>query len=144
MLNTKQDEEIRQCVCRLEAIFGKVFEHLDALAEQVVTVWDALTAEGNKPTIKDLGFLQATIKERLADNDTYIHGTGVVVEPDELADQELFLEWYYRTANGKIAPMVLNFNHQSETFYNYQSMAWFTRPKLTGRASVEGPFVDLY
>ncbi|HBP6163714.1 TPA: histidine kinase [Pseudomonas aeruginosa] len=144
MTSTELDQDTHQCAHRLEAIFGKVFEHLETLAEHVVTVWDAITAEGNKPTIKDLAFLQATIKERLSENDTYIHGTGVVVEPEELADQTLFLEWFYRTASGKIAPMVLNFNHQSETFYNYQSMPWFTRPKLTGRASVEGPFVDLY
>ncbi|EJM47858.1 hypothetical protein PMI28_05749 [Pseudomonas sp. GM48] len=55
----------------------------------------------------------------------------------ELADQELFLEWFYRPSSGNVAPMMLNFNRQSESFYNYQSMPWFTRPKLTGEASVE-------
>ncbi|UVJ42315.1 cache domain-containing protein [Pseudomonas sp. LS1212] len=128
----------------MEAIFCKVFEQLNTLAEDVVTVWNALDAEGRKPTSKDLAFLQATIEERLSQDDNYIHGTGVVLEPGELADQELFIEWFYRPSSGKIAPMMLNFNRQSESFYNYQGMPWFTRPKLTGEASVEGPFVDLY
>ncbi|AIL63347.1 cache domain-containing protein [Pseudomonas alkylphenolica] len=144
MITTEQYDQLRQCTERLEQALSKVFEQLDSLAEQVVTVWDALAAEGRKPTSKDLAFLQATLEERLSSNDTYIHGTGVVLEPGELADQEFFLEWFYRPASGKIAPMMLNFNRQSESFYNYQGMPWFTRPKLTLQASVEGPFVDLY
>lgn len=144
MTTTEQHEELHQCAKRLEEVFSQVFEQLDSLAEQVVTVWSALAAAGRKPTSRDLAFLQATIEERLSTNDSYIHGTGVVLEPGELADQELFLEWFYRPARGKIAPMMLNFNRQSESFYNYQGMPWFTRPKLTRQPSIEGPFVDLY
>ncbi|OOG14701.1 cache domain-containing protein [Pseudomonas sp. C9] len=144
MITTQMNDELGQCAQRLEDIFCKVFAQLNTLAEEVVTVWNALDAEGKKPTSKDLAFLQPTIEERLSGNDNYIHGTGVVLEPGELADQELFLEWFYRPSSGKVAPMMLNFNRQSESFYNYQGMPWFTRPKLTGEASVEGPFVDLY
>ncbi|MFK8329183.1 cache domain-containing protein [Pseudomonas sp. BJa5] len=144
MITTELNEERRQCTQRLEEVFSTVFEQLDTLAEHVVTVWDALAVERRKPTSRDLAFLQATIEERLSTNDTYINGTGVVLEPGELADQELFLQWFYRPASGKIAPMTLNFNRQSESFYNYQGMPWFTRPKLTLQPSVEGPFVDLY
>ncbi|WP_442109357.1 cache domain-containing protein [Pseudomonas sp. NUPR-001] len=144
MIATPQSDEVRQCTQRLEQVFSTIFEQLDTLAEQVVTVWDALAVEGRKPTSKDLAFLQTTIEQRLSNNDTYTHGTGVVVEPGELADQELFLEWFYRPVSGKIAPLMLNFNRQSESFYNYQGMPWFTRPKSTLQPSVEGPFVDLY
>ncbi|MGX1124593.1 cache domain-containing protein [Pseudomonas sp. HLS-6 TE3448] len=144
MITVEQNEELHQCAQRLEAIFCTLFEQLNSLAGEVVTVWEALDAEGRKPTSKDLAFLQATIEARLLANDSYIHGTGVVLEPGELADQELFLEWFYRPSSGKVAPMMLNFNRQSESFYNYQGMPWFTRPKLTGEASIEGPFVDLY
>lgn len=144
MISHPHNDELLQCSERLEGVFSTVFEQLNALAEQVVTVWDALAIEHRKPTSKDLAFLQTTIEERLSSNDTYVHGTGVVLEPGELADQELFLEWFYRPASGKIAPMMLNFNRQSENFYNYQGMPWFTRPKLTGQPSIEGPFVDLY
>lgn len=144
MTTMGKNDELRQCTQRLEDILCKVFEQLNTLAEEVVTVWSTLDAEGKKPTSKDLGFLQPTIEERLSEHDNYIHGTGVVLEPGELADQELFLEWFYRPSSGKVAPMMLNFNRQSESFYNYQGMPWFTRPKLTGEASVEGPFVDLY
>ncbi|MCY1424187.1 Cache domain protein [compost metagenome] len=144
MSTARHSDPLQQCGERLEVMFCTIFEQLYGLADEVVTAWDRLDAEGRKPTSRDLAFLQANIEASLASNDTYIHGTGVVLEPGELADQELFLEWFYRPSKGKIAPMLLNFNRQSESFYNYQGMPWFTRPKLTGKPSIEGPFVDLY
>lgn len=50
-------------------------------------------------------------------------------------------EWALRA---RLSPMTLNFNRRSESFYNYQSMPWFARPKNTGSNVVVGPYVDLY
>ena len=70
MITVEQNEELHQCAQRLEAIFCTLFEQLNSLAGEVVTVWEALDAEGRKPTSKDLAFLQATIEARLLANDS--------------------------------------------------------------------------
>lgn len=137
-------DELDECASRINASIGNVFSQLTVLADEVVDTWQRLSAEGKKPTSKDLATLKPQIDAHLLAERTSVHGTGVVIEPGELADQEMYLEWWRMGASGKVIPMTLNFNRRSESYYNYQSMPWFSRPKETGRNIVVGPYVDLY
>lgn len=139
-----QADQLSVCAMHIDASIGNQFAQLNRLAEAVVAIWNRLQAEGCKPTTRDLGALRPMIQASLQQESSCIHGTGVVLEPGELADQEMYLEWWCRAPAGKVTPMLLNLNRRSESFYNYQSMPWFSRPRDTGQQWVEGPFVDLY
>lgn len=139
-----QVDQLSECAVHINASIGNLFAQLNLLAEDVVAIWKQLQAEGRKPTTRDLCALRPAIQARLQQERNCIHGTGVVLEPGELADQEMHLEWWCRAPAGKVTPMLLNLNRRSESFYNYQGMPWFSRPRETGQPWVEGPFVDLY
>jgi hypothetical protein len=139
-----QADQLSVCATHIDASIGNLFAQLNLLAGEVVAIWSRLQEEGRKPTARDLAALRPMIQANLQQERSYVHGTGVVLEPGELADQEMFLEWWCRAQAGKVTPMMLNFNRRSESFYNYQSMPWFSRPRETGKQWVEGPFVDLY
>ncbi|WP_271408613.1 cache domain-containing protein [Pseudomonas sp. Q1-7] len=137
-------DELNECASRIDVSICNVFSQLMVLADEVTHTWKRLGAEGRKPTSKDLACLKPKIDTHLLAERTPVHGTGVVIEPGELADQEMYLEWWRMGASGKVIPMTLNFNRRSESYYNYQSMPWFSRPRESGRNIVVGPYVDLY
>ncbi|CDF86384.1 cache domain-containing protein [Pseudomonas sp. QL9] len=145
MSNSLPADELQQCATRIDASIRNVFQCLEAMAGEVVAIWERLQATDARPTSKDLRALQPCIQDNLGEGaPCRMHGTGVVLEPGELADQEMYLEWWYHGRGGKVVPLSLNLNSRSERFYNYLNMPWFSRPRDTGMPSVEGPFVDLY
>lgn len=144
MSSEQPTDELQRCAQRIDASIRNVFQRLDELAGEVEGIWRVLAEEGKRPSSKDLGALRPRIQHDLTDDGTRLHGTGVVIEPGELADQEMYLEWWYHGRGDKVVPMSLNFNRRSESFYNYLNMPWFSRPRASGQPSVVGPFVDLY
>ncbi|SDI06291.1 cache domain-containing protein [Pseudomonas panipatensis] len=144
MLPELPADELQQCAARIDASIRNVFQRLDEMAAEVVTTWERLQAQGRRPSSRDLSALRPRIQGNLRREDCRMHGTGVVLEPGELADQDMFLEWWYHGEGDKIVPLRLNFNRHSERFYNYLNMPWYAQPRSSGQPSVEGPFVDLY
>lgn len=136
-------DSLQICATRIDASIRNVFEQLDELAGGLRDLWLRLQAEGRRPNSRDLRELAPLINTRLAEH-AWLCGTGVVIEPGELSDRELHLEWHSHDADGRPAPMPLNVNRQSERFYNYQNMPWFSTPRSSGQPWVDGPFVDLY
>lgn len=136
--------EADDCANSINASIGNVFDQLKLLANEVRDIWKREAALGRKPSSKDLAALKPKIDAQLETPRSCIHGTGVVLEPGELEDQEMYIEWWRMGSAGKVVPMTLNFNRRSESFYNYQGMQWFARPKDTSSNVVVGPYVDLY
>ncbi len=136
--------EADDCADNINASIGNVFDQLAILADVVADIWKREAAFGRKPSSKDLAVLKPMIDAQLETPCSCIHGTGVVLEPGELEDREMYLEWWRMGSAGKVVPMTLNFNRRSESFYNYQDKQWFARPKATGNNVVVGPYVDLY
>ncbi|EOZ4917402.1 TPA: PDC sensor domain-containing protein [Pseudomonas aeruginosa] len=136
--------EADTCAANINASIGNVFDQLALLADEVSNIWKHKAALGKKPTSKDLSSLKPKIDAQLLAPRSCIHGTGVVLEPGELEDREMYLEWFRLGTGGKVVPMTLNFNQRSESFYNYQDKPWFSRPRATGSNVVVGPYVDLY
>lgn len=136
-------DSLQICATRIDASIRNVFAQLDELADGLRDIWLRLQAEGRRPCSKDLHELMPLINTRLAEHE-WLCGTGVVLEPGELSDRELHLEWHSHGTDGRPTPMMLNVNRQSERFYNYQNMPWFSIPRSSGLPWVYGPFVDLY
>lgn len=136
--------DVPLCIERLNAALFGVFANLNALSDEVQRIWRLCDEQQRKPSSRDLALLRELIDAQLLGRGTCAHGSGVVVEPGELSDQPMYLEWWRLAGADKTLPLMLNFNQRSESFYNYLNMPWFTGPRETGKAAVEGPYVDLY
>lgn len=136
--------DVSICIERLNSAFYDVFANLQLLAGETQRIWEFCASQQRKPCARDLSVLRDLIDAQLLERATCVHGSGVVVEPGELSDQSMHLEWWRLTDANKTLPLMLNFNQCSESFYNYMSMPWFLGPRSTGCATVDGPYVDLY
>lgn len=136
--------DVPVCIERLKSALHGVFANLQELSGEVERIWSVCDSLQRKPSSRDLAALRSLIDAQLQSRGTCANGSGVVVEPGELSDQPMYLEWSRLADNHKTLPLMLNFNQRSESFYNYLSMPWFTRPRDTGKAAIEGPYVDLY
>ena len=136
--------DVDLCASHINATICNLFTKLETLASTLVHIWEAAEGEGRSPTSKDLTPLRDIIDTYLLAPDSCIQGTGVVLEPGILEDSGMYLEWLRVVAPNRTAPLTLNFNQRSESFYNYQNMPWFSQPKATNQNVVIGPYVDLY
>jgi hypothetical protein len=136
--------DVALCIERLNSALYDVYANLNELGDEVQRIWGHCASQQRKPSSRDLAPLRELIDAQLLGRGTCAHGSGVVVEQGELSDQPMFLEWWRLADNDKTLPLMLNFNQRSESFYNYLNMPWFTGPRETGKAAVEGPYVDLY
>ncbi|BBH45760.1 hypothetical protein KU43P_22370 [Pseudomonas sp. KU43P] len=136
--------DVDVCASHIDATISNIFLKLETLASTLVKIWEAAEAEGRAPSSKDLSPLRVLIDSYLLAPDSCIQGTGVVLEPGALEDSGMYLEWLRVAAPNRTAPLTLNFNQRSESFYNYQNMPWFNQPKATNQNVVIGPYVDLY
>jgi len=137
-------DDLQQCATRIDASIRNVFQRLEAMAAEVQAIWRAAAQRGATPVARDFAALRPRIQRNLACSQCRMHGTGVVLEPGALADRDMFLEWWYQGPGGRAVQLALSFDRRSEHFYDYPDMPWYSRPRSTGRPSVEGPFVDLY
>jgi hypothetical protein len=136
--------EIPVCVERLQGVFSGVFANLLALSQQVDLLWQRCAGEARRPTSRDLSQLRELIDQQLLQRNSPAYGAGVLVEPGELGDREMYLEWSRLAGAERTLPLMLNFNQRSDSFYNYLNMPWYSGPRETGNTAVEGPYVDLY
>ncbi|MBF8728920.1 PDC sensor domain-containing protein [Pseudomonas guariconensis] len=136
--------DVDVCASHIDATINSIFLKLETLAKTLVGIWETAEADGLTPSSKDLSPLRELIDSYLLADDSCIQGTGVVLEPGVLEDSGMYLEWLRVAAPNRTAPLTLNFNQRSESFYNYQNMPWFSQPKATGQNVVIGPYVDLY
>ncbi|RHW20016.1 cache domain-containing protein [Pseudomonas jilinensis] len=138
------NRELQDCISRIDVSISNIFAQIDILAREVCAIWQQQGSPGKAPAARDLKSLRPLIDSHLAAPRSCLQGTGVVLEPNVLQDQEMYCEWRHLTTNGRIAPLDLNFNRSSDSYYNYRDMPWFTRPRSTGQRVVIGPYIDLY
>ncbi|KRW58817.1 PDC sensor domain-containing protein [Pseudomonas sp. TTU2014-080ASC] len=136
--------DVPVCIERLNSTLHGVFANLQELSQEVERIWTLCDKQKRKPSSRDLSQLRELIDDQLLGRGTCAHGSGVVMEPGELSDQPMYLEWWRLAGTEKTLPLMLNFNQRSESFYNYTSMPWFSGPRESGKGTVEGPYVDLY
>lgn len=136
--------DVDVCASHINTTISSIFTQLETLASTLVQLWEGAEGEGRSPSSKDLTPLRALIDDYLLAPGSCMQGAGVVLEPGVLEDSGMYLEWLRVAAPNRTAPLTLNFNQRSESFYNYQNMPWFSQPKATNQNVVIGPYVDLY
>jgi hypothetical protein len=128
-----------RCAVAVGAVAADVFTSLDETAERVREVIDSARAEGRLPASDDLQGLRSLLLHHLARHGRLFDGTGVVIAPGVLGDQERYLEWWRGPGPQKLP---LDFDPGSESFYDYTLMEWFTVPRDEDRRVAYGPWVD--
>ncbi|WP_458734104.1 cache domain-containing protein [Zobellella taiwanensis] len=138
------ETRLNQCVTRINAAISCIFRQIDVIHHQVSTLLEASCQQGTQPRSTDIATLKPLISEQLSLGHPCIQGNGVLFAPNVLSDREMYCEWWHKSTGERPAPMTLNFNQNSETYYNYIKMKWFSTPKETAQSTVVGPYVDLY
>lgn len=138
--NNKQ----QACLKSISTTLERVFQRLDAIKSEVVRLFELSESESVGLCSRDFKKLRPLLDAHLLDGKNKIQGTGVLLEPGVLQDSDMFIEWRQLGAQGKLAPLRLNFNHSSDYFYDYLKMSWFEKPRQTGKSVIAGPYVDLF
>tara|TARA_B100000678_G_scaffold231938_1_gene200733 strand:+ start:1664 stop:2395 length:732 start_codon:yes stop_codon:yes gene_type:complete len=134
----------QECVQCIENAIAGVFNDIERMAAEFERLWAKQAARDRAPSSGDLKQLRTLADELLTQDNRWMLGTGVVLEPGVLSDCEMYCEWRHLVGEGRPAQLDLNFNRSSDSYYNYREMPWFTRPRESGDRVVEGPYIDLY
>lgn len=136
--------DIESCADHINGTIRNIFFQLETLAATVVNIWEELEQKRRKPSSKDLITIRSLIDDYLTASNSCMQGAGIVLEPGALQDSDMYLEWLRVVGPNHTAPLTLNFNQRSDSFYNYQNMPWFNQPRMSGHNTLVGPYVDLY
>lgn len=112
------------------------------LLEEISVELSALT--GREPTVRDLNAEVARrVMPRLGDLPEVVHGLGFMAEVGLLSEAPYWMEWWQRAPDGAFDR---DYTHQLDTsrddFYDYGIRAYLTQPRLTGKPSAMGPYID--
>ncbi|MFF1686527.1 MULTISPECIES: cache domain-containing protein [unclassified Streptomyces] len=118
-----------------------VFDAVGATAADIESVLSSVAAEGRRPATDDLTALRPGLHNRL-DRYDLVSGIGFVAAPGLLDDVPAWLEWWQRTADGSVQPLLLDLDPQRSAYSDYTHWDWFTLPRDTGQRAVAGPYVD--
>lgn len=144
MFAQSENDPLSACARQLNSTLQTIFSQVRHLVDETCELWARVLAEGREPGAKDLALLRPAIDQQLLVTGAFGCGGGVILEPGCLSDREMHLEWWYLADAGKTLPLRPNFDRRRENFYDYTAAPWFSRPRDSGKSSVEGPYVDLY
>ncbi|MFI6957868.1 cache domain-containing protein [Nocardia sp. NPDC050408] len=117
----------------------EIYLSLTAIGTALTTLWDGLTEmPRSAPRSTDLAPLRETIIGELERHGKLFAGAGVVMADGVLTDRPRHLDWWLPDAQR----LLLELNPDSEYFYDYTKMDWFTVPREQGRRWVQGPHLD--
>ena len=91
---------------------------------------------------ESLAALRPAIIGVLDAHDTLVTGAGVVVAPDLLEDEPLWLEWWWRTDRGPVEALRVNLDPAAPDFHDYRSSEYFLSAQSSPTPSVTAPTVD--
>ncbi len=118
-----------------------IFDALTRIGGATTALWDRL--DGNARAA-DLAELREVILAELTGRATPLHGAGLVLAPDALADRSRHLEWWRSADKAGSAAQKSRFdlNPDSDYYYDYSTMEWFVMPRDRGTRWVAGPYLD--
>lgn len=128
-----------ECAAKAGAVGAPIFSSLDEIAVGLREVFDSADACGRLAGTPDVQGLRPLLLQHLARHGRLYDGTGVVIEPGTLTDQDRYLEWWRAPGPRRLS---LDLDPGSETFYDYTQMEWFAVPRDTGQRVASGPWVD--
>lgn len=127
---------LSSCADRVAAPLRELLDELHELAQHAAPKFDQ-----GKPTQHDVAALRPLICAALARHPG-LDGIGLVLAPGALADADLHLEWWARTADGGERQLLLDLDPASEDFYDYPAREWFHAPAEGAQLGISGPYVD--
>ncbi|MFQ6398774.1 hypothetical protein ACLMAJ_35720 [Nocardia sp. KC 131] len=117
----------------------EIYLSLAIIGTALTTLWGDLTEKlRSAPQSSDLAPLRETIAGELERRGKLFSGAGVVMADGVLADRPRHLEWWLPDAQR----LMLELNPDSEYFYDYTKMDWFSIPREQDRRWVQGPHLD--
>lgn len=117
----------------------EIYLSLTTIRTALIARWKGLTERPRlAPRSTDLAPLRETILGELERRGKLFNGAGVVMADGVLTDHPRHLEWWLPDGQR----LILELNPDSEYFYDYTKMDWFTVPRDQGRRWVQGPHLD--
>ncbi|MEV6336915.1 cache domain-containing protein [Nocardia vinacea] len=117
----------------------EIYLSLTTIGTSLTALWKGLTERPRlAPRSTDLAPLRETILGELERRGKLFNGAGVVMADGVLTDHPRHLEWWLPDGQR----LILELNPDSEYFYDYTKMDWFTVPRDQGRRWVQGPHLD--
>ena len=122
----------------LERFCASVFAPLDGMAAAVA----AALPLHRRPTLADLAAIEPLAAAQLERPDAVVAGSGMIADPDLIADAPWHLAWWTAGADRRITPLRVESVPNRDGFRDYTVLEWWTVPRRTGRRHVTGPYVD--
>ncbi|MEV2218304.1 cache domain-containing protein [Nocardia vinacea] len=117
----------------------EIYLSLTTIGTALTALWKGLTERPRlAPRSTDLAPLRETILGELERRGKLFNGAGVVMADGVLTDHPRHLDWWLPDGQR----LILELNPDSEYFYDYTKMDWFTVPRDQGRRWVQGPHLD--
>lgn len=92
---TAEPRAVRQeCAAAAGAVAAGIFSSLDEIAAGLCEVFDSADADGLRAGTREVQELRRLLLQHLARHGRLFDGTGVVIEPGVLTDQDRYLEWW--------------------------------------------------
>ncbi|MEV5835308.1 cache domain-containing protein [Nocardia sp. NPDC052112] len=130
---------IESLVDSVTKLAEEIYLSLTTIGTALALLWEGLTEKpGFGPRSADLAPLRQTILGELERRGKLFNGAGVVMADGVLADRPRLLDWWLPDGQR----LILELNPDSEYFYDYTKMDWFTVPRDQGRRWVQGPHLD--
>jgi DNA-binding FadR family transcriptional regulator len=127
----------------LERLFG-VLENLgQELAGLAAAATESASAPGS-PQRDDLAKLRPAIFDLLDTHRDLASGAGVITAPGLLADEPLWLEWWWTTPAGSPQQLIVNLDPAAPDFFDYTAAPWYAAAARLETAQATGPYVDYF
>ncbi|BBY28504.1 cache domain-containing protein [Mycolicibacterium sediminis] len=123
----------------IKVLTASVARRIDAVVEVLTDV-----AAGVPPAASDFDYFAAVTRELLMREATRssLAGAGYAVEYADPVRAPAMVWWVRR--GGSIAERTHSVDPESESFYDYAALRWFTAAKDTGAPTLSGPFIDTW
>lgn len=128
-----------------EGLVRRLFEFVELVRQELHVRLAEAADSGVAPTTKTIRGLAAVLQGRLAIEGSLVAGAGVALAPGVLPDVERHMEWWTRPADGSPThPLVVSFDPQSLSYYDYITAEWYRNAETSGGRTVVGPYVDAF
>ena len=133
-----EHDRVGDLAAELRSILDRTVHTLQAIAAELSAFFE------RQPTAQALNAEVARrVLPQLADLPEVVYGLGFMAEVGMLPEAPYWLEWWQRAADGAFDR---DYTHQLDSsrddFYDYGIKDYLTQPRLMGKPSVMGPYVD--
>jgi hypothetical protein len=138
-----RQEQLRHAAESIGSVVERTFADVEVVRDALLACHRDARARGERLSGHDLERIAESVVPILSDPDAVPVGLGVIVAPDVLADEPLYLAWWQGISGGADR-LDFDLNAASLGFYDYLRAEWFERPRRSGKRHIVGPYVDVH